>query len=122
MSSSITTVATAAEPARRTRRTYSQQQKTDYVARFAASGMTPPAFCREVGLSESTFSYWLRRQHRQQARGEVASFAQVQVRSEPAPASVAVSLQWPTGLRLEMGAADAATWRGLGLLLKTLQS
>jgi len=45
----------------------SQAEWQHILERFEASGMTQAAFCREQGLSVSTFGYWKRRlgEHRQ---------------------------------------------------------
>jgi len=125
---SPTTTSPAVETAPRGRRVYTQQEKADYLALFEKSEMTQADFCQEMGLNESTFSVWVRA-----ARGETnvtktnivaPQFAEVRLSAptttETTPAAVTVQL--PSGMKIEVNAATDAVWQGLGLLLKTLPS
>jgi hypothetical protein len=62
-----------------------------------------------------TFSVWRRR-----AEEAVPVFAEVQL-ATPMPNSVA-TLYLPNGAKLDVPVGAEATWHGLGLLLKSLQS
>lgn len=117
--SSGATEATAA----RTRRIYSPQEKADYLALFEQNGVTQADFCKEMSISEATFSFWRRAAREETASSESgAQFAEVQLSAPKAAETAAVTVHLPNGVKLEVPAACEAAWRGLGLLLKTLQS
>ena len=86
------------------------------MAQFDRSGLTQTAFCRRAKIHLSTFSLWRRRPDA--ATGP--TFAEVRL-SAPVPGCT-VTLHLPSGAKLEVGAGTEATWLGLGVLLKHLQS
>jgi hypothetical protein len=118
----IPTAEPAASEARaRPRRVCTAEQRADYLARFPPSGLTQAQFCRECGLSESTFSQW-RHAARASAERRSTQFAEVQMSTPPSAATAAtLRLHFPGGATLETSATTDAAWRGLGLLLKSFQ-
>ncbi len=120
-----TTTTPAAETATKSRKVYSPQEKAEYLALFDQGGMTPADFCRELSLSETTFSLW-RRQARAGASSaeSIPQFAEVHVAAptKTGEAPAAVTLHLPGGAKLEVSAGTDAMWQGLGLLLKTLHT
>jgi transposase-like protein len=114
----------AAEAATKSRKVYTAQERADFLALFEQGGMSPADFCREMSLSETTFSMW-RRQAREGTGGtESVQFAEVQVSATVRTTSElpTVTLHLPGGARLEVGHASEATWQGLGSLLKILNA
>ena len=99
----------------RVRRAFTPQQRQRYLERFRCSGLSQAQFCRGAKLHPVTFSVWRRR-----AEESVPVFAEVQL-ATPMPSSIA-TLYLPTGAKLEVPVGAESTWRGLGLLLKSLQS
>jgi transposase-like protein len=112
---------TTTEGAPRTRRVYSPQEKTDYLALLEQGGLTPADFCREMGLNEATFSLW-RRTAREGTGSEESTptFAEVQLSPSRPGEAAAVTVLLPSGAKIEVSAATDAVWKGLGLMLKTL--
>jgi hypothetical protein len=102
----------------RKRRVYTADERRAYVERFERSGLTEVEFCRRTNLHPMTFSLW-----RRKAQPVAPAFAQVRV-SEPMPVASAGAavLHLAGGARLEVAVGNDAAWRGLGALLKSLQS
>jgi hypothetical protein len=86
------------------------------LARFERSGLSATEFCRQARLHLSTFSQW------RQRSGAEAQPAFAEVRLSSAGAAGPVTLHLPSGAKLEVPAPTEATWLGLGLLLKSVQS
>lgn len=102
---------------KRRRQVYTQEQRSDYLARFERSGMSQMTFCRRAKIHPATFSLWRRTARSGTAGGGgVPAFAEVQV-SPPCPTS-AVTLHLPGGAKLEVASGTDVMWQGLGLLLK----
>lgn len=123
---STTTAVACATPSAdmpRSRRVYTPQEKAEYHALFEQSGMTQVDFCREMGINESTFSLWCRTA-REEPSVAAPQFAEVQLSAPTTGETTAatVTVQLPSGAKLEVNAATDAVWQGLGLLLKALQS
>lgn len=104
---------------RRKRRRFTVEQRQDYIARFGRSGLSASEFCRREQLHAATFSLWRQRTKTSSA----PAFAEVHV-AAPAPAltNSAAVLVLPCGARLELALDGDASWHGLGVLLKSLQS
>ena len=100
----------------RRRRVYTRQQRLEHLERFEHSGLSQTHFCRRAKIKVSTFSLWRR------AAKVAASPAFAQVRLSPPIATGDAMLHLPGGVRLEVSVGNDATWVGLGLLLKALQS
>lgn len=98
------------------RRVYSRPQRLEYLAQFDRSGLSATDFCQQAGIHLSTFSQW-RRKSRPQAEPGFA-----EVRLSAGSASCPLTLHLPSGAKVEVSAPTEASWRGLGLLLKSLQS
>lgn len=116
-------ITTPAAEAARSRKVYSPQERTDYLALFEQGGMSPADFCREMSLNEATFSLWRRQARESAGSTESVQFAEVQVTTATVRTTSelhSVTLHLPGGARLEVSGASEATWQGLGLLLKTL--
>lgn len=109
------------DAAPKTRRVYTAQEKADYLALFEQGGMTPADFCREMSLHEATFSLW-RRTAREPGSAAAAApaFADVQVATAKADAVPSVTVQFPSGARLEVNAPTESSWSGLVQLIKAL--
>jgi transposase-like protein len=121
------TVATNPKP--RSRRCWTEQDKTECLALFAQSGLSAADFCRQRGISAATFSQW-----RRQARsGEAPSvenavhFAQVcltapEADEHPSPTTTAaaVTIHLLGGVRLEAAVGTDPLW--LAQLLKRVAS
>ena len=58
---------------------YSPQERADYLALFEQSAMSPADFCREMSLSETTFSLWRRQAREGAGCAESVQFAEVQM-------------------------------------------
>jgi transposase-like protein len=101
------------------RRVFTALQRQDNVERFGRSGLSQAKFCRRVKIPPATFSLWRRR-----AEVPRPAFATVEASaSVPAPHdTTAVILHLANGARLEVPIGAEATWRGLGTLLKSLQT
>ena len=115
----------AAEAATRSRRVYTAQEKTEHLALFEQSGMSPADFCREMSLNEATFSLWRRQARESAGSTESVQFAEVQVSTTTVRTTselTVATLHLAGGVRLEVSNLGEATWQGLGLLLKTLNT
>ena len=100
----------------RHRRAYTQQQRSQHLAHFERSGLSPAEFCRRAKIHLSTFSLW---RHGTKAASAPA-FAQVRLTgSDPIAGAM---LHLPGGAKLEVTVGTDAAWVGLGRLLKSLQS
>jgi transposase-like protein len=101
------------------RRRFTEQERSAYLARFERSGLSATEFCRRAKIHMSTFSFW----RRTSAGRPLAAptFAEVRLNGT-SPMTGAVTLHLPSGARLEVPAGTEAAWRGLGLLLKSLDS
>lgn len=125
MTRAIACATPSADPAPRIRRVYTSQEKAEHLALFEQSGMTQGDFCREMGISGSTFSLWRRRPREEAGSAEsTPQFAEVQLSAPTTGATTAatVTVHLPGGAKIEVNAATDVVWQGLGLLLKTLQS
>jgi hypothetical protein len=101
------------------RRRFTEQERSKYVARFEGSGLSATEFCRRAKIHLSTFSLWRRAST---VRPMAApTFAEVRLNGI-SPMTGAVTLHLPSGARLEVAVGAEDTWRGLGLLLKSLDS
>jgi transposase-like protein len=107
----------------RKRRTFTPQQRQQYVEQFRGCGLSQAEFCRRAGLCPVTFSLWRRTRKR-----TTAVFAEVQL-AAPAPRGSdapvlggAAVLQLRDGARLEVAMGGESAWAGLGVMLKALQS
>ncbi len=104
------------------RRRYTTEERIELVEQQERSGLSQAAFCRRVNIHPVTFSGW-----RRVLKRSTPAFAEVQV-SAPrsngtAPAmSGAAVLHLPTGATLEVAVGSESAWRGLGVMLKSLQS
>lgn len=108
----ITTPSLPARPAARRRRRWSAEQKADYLAQFAASGATATEFCREQGLSATTFCGWCRREARQ-AAGRRGKFAKVYLENRaPSTAAGGVTIYCPGGISLAATPGLDPVWLG----------
>jgi hypothetical protein len=88
----------------------------EHLERFERSGLSQAEFCRRARIHAATFSLW-----RRTAKSTPApAFAEVQL--GPVPSTGAAMLHLPSGAKLEVPVGSDATWIGLGLLLKSLQS
>lgn len=115
----------AAEAATRSRKVYTPQEKTEFLALFEQSAMSPADFCREMSLNEATFSLWRRQARDSASSTESVQFAEVQVSTTTVRTTSELpvaTLHLPGGARLEVSDLSEATWQGLGLLLKTLNA
>jgi hypothetical protein len=101
------------------RRRFTEEERSKQLARFERSGLSARKFCLGAKIHLSTFSRW----RRTGAIRPVAAPTFAEVRLNGAlPMTGAVTLQLPSGAKLEVAAGTEATWRGLGLLLKSLES
>jgi transposase-like protein len=100
----------------RTRQVYTHQQRAEYLAQFARSGLSQTEFCRRAQIHIATFSLWRR------AVRAATSPAFAEVRLSAPSASGIATLHLPSGAKLEVTLGPDAMWLGLGLLLKRLQS
>lgn len=96
---------------------FTPEERQGYVEQHGRSGLTQAEFCRRVKIHPMTFSLWRRR-----AKPAAPAFAEVQV-SGPVPVVTggAAMLHLPGGARMEVALGDEAAWRGLGVMLKSLQ-
>lgn len=102
----------------RRRRVFTPQQRQAHMERFRRSGLTQAEYCRRAKLSAMTFSLW-----RRLAKPAASAFAEIKVsESAPVVSAGAAVLHLPGGARLEVAVGSDAAWRGLGSLLKSLQS
>jgi transposase-like protein len=104
----------------RTRVTWTPAERAEWLVLFEKSGRTAAEFCRDNDLSPATLSFWLRQQQAPDT-GEEAALVEV-----PMPAlsaltcsSVAVKMQLPSGIHLEILAGTDLAW--LAQLLRALQ-
>jgi len=88
----------------------------EHLERFERSGLSQVEFCRRAKLHVATFSLWRRTAKPTRA----PAFAEVQLGA--ALSSGTATLHLPSGAKLEVTIGTEAAWRGLGLLLQTLQS
>ncbi len=109
----------------RRKKQYAQEQRRDYVARFARSGLKQAEFCRRAKLHPMTFSLWRRKAL--PPSPTTTGFAEVEVSlpdsiaGEPAPAGAAV-LYLRGDVRLEVPLNHPGAWTGLGLMLRAYHS
>jgi hypothetical protein len=104
----------------RKRRVFTPQQRQEHVERFRRSGLRQAEFCRRAKLHPMTFSLWRRR-----AESAAPAFAEVQL-SGPIPMAAAGAgaaiLHLTGGARMEVALGGEAAWRGLGVMLRSLQA
>ena len=82
------------------RKRYLESERRELVRKYGRSGMTQAAFCRANGLSDVTFSKWVRARGGKNRGPGAAGFAEVEV----APPIV-------IGLALEVVRADGSVFR-----------
>ena len=108
----------------RVRRHWSLEEKAEYLALFAESGLSQAEYCEQMGLSPATFSMW-RRQSRVESPAEAASdptFAEVLVAApgacvSPPLAAPPVVIHLTGGTKIEVAVGTDPLW--LARLLKT---
>ncbi len=104
----------------RRRRSWSPEQKADYLAQFAASGTTAEEFCRDRGLSSATFSGWRHRRQTRNAAPGRRKFAEVRIETAaPSTATSGVTLHCPGGISLIATPGIDPIW--LGRLVQVLR-
>ncbi len=97
---------------------FTPQQRQEYLEWFGRSGLTQAQFCREAKLHAMTFSRWRRR-----AAAAVPAFAEVRVSTpRESPLGTAAILHLAGDVKLQVSLGCEAAWRGLGVLLKSLQA
>ena len=124
------------------RRTFTDDERADWVSRFRSSGLTQPEFAREHGLKLGTLQRWLygrgapaarKRKptvpapgdgshridrtavpiHRKLGRAPSATFREVMLPAPgPGSAGWAAEVAWPGGVTVRFGAGAEAAWMG----------
>jgi transposase-like protein len=121
------------------RRTFTDDERADWVLRFRSSGLTQPEFAREHGLKLGTLQRWLygrgapaarKRKppvpdrshrtsrtavaiHRKPGRAPSATFREVMLPPlGPGSAGWAAEVTWPSGVTVRFGAGAEAAWIG----------
>lgn len=96
------------------RRIRTVEERNEYVALFAKSGLSAAAFCREHGLSEQGFYYWRKMAPRARLVATTAEsaprFAEVAVTSASTTGAICIHL--PAGLSVEVHGGTDAAWLG----------
>lgn len=113
--------------AKRTRCTWSAEERAEWLALFEKSGRGVSEFCRENDLPETTLSLWRRQLRTEHAGSEEAALVEVpqaQLNAARAPSSApaahaAVRIRLPGGVEMEVAAGTDALW--LAGLLRALQ-
>jgi transposase-like protein len=102
--------------ARRSRRNWSAEQRTQWLEQFERSGRSVREFCEENGLSKTTLSHW-RRRAKKDARevgrkgSPLVEVSRAQLSAVVVPgAAVRVSLA--IGLEMHVSEGTDATWLG----------
>lgn len=96
---------------RLTRRHWTAEEKTEYLALFAESDLSAMEFCREFAIPPATFALW----RRQAREAEASTFARVEV--VPAPSAVVsmdagmitITLRSARGHEAQMAGLDVST-------------
>jgi transposase-like protein len=101
---------TEPQTSKRSRMTWSAQERAEWLALFSKDGQTAADFCRSNGLSPATLSAWLRQSKvggdDEGALVELpASARHALVERDPIMAVIA-----PNGLRVEINSAVDRTW------------
>jgi len=114
------------------RRTFTDDERADWVLRFRSSGLTQPEFAREHGLKLGTLQRWLYgrgaqaatqrkplvpapgdRSHRKPGRAPSATFREVRLPPlGPGSAGWVAEVTWPSGVTVRFGAGAEAAWIG----------
>ena len=90
--------------------------------RFAASGLSVRAFCRQEQAPESAFYFWRRtlRQREAASSGAVPAFLPVALREEIPRSPAAVAIELGSGLTIRF--SDSASVERIAALVRALQS
>jgi len=108
---------TSIPKAPRSRVNWTASERAEWLALFEKSGQTAAEFCRDNDLSPATLSFWLRQQVAPEPEQEPA-LVEVMMPLSTAPASAAVTIQLPSGLRMAITAGTDPKW--LAQLLRVL--
>jgi transposase-like protein len=110
---------TSIPKAPRSRVNWTASERAEWLALFEKSGQTAAEFCRDNDLSPATLSFWLRQQVAPEPEQEPALVeVMMPALSSTASASAAVTIQLPSGLRMEITAGTDPKW--LAQLLRVL--
>lgn len=100
----------------RSRVNWTAAERAEWLALFEKGGQTAAEFCRDNDLSPATLSFWLRQQAAPESHDEPALVEVPMPALSTAPA--AVTIQLPSGLRMEITAGTDPKW--LAQLLRVL--
>lgn len=77
---------------------------TRRLAAFEGSGLSRRAWCKAQGVNVHTLDYWCRRLRASPTGDRCAGLMPIMVRAEvpSSPMSVAMTFEWPSGLRLRV--------------------
>jgi transposase-like protein len=109
---------TSIPKAPRSRVNWTAPERAEWLALFEKSGQTAAEFCRDNDLSPATLSFWLRQQGAPEPEQEPALVEVMMPTPSTAPASAAVTVRLPSGLRMEITAGTDPKW--LAQLLRVL--
>ena len=96
------------------RRRFTKEERSKWLIRFRSSGLTQREFAARNGLKWGTLVQWLARERR--ASTPPSSFVEVALPPVGSSEDWVAELNWPSGLRLRLGASAPRNW--LGMILK----
>lgn len=98
--------------AKRGRRSWSAQERAQWLERFERSGCGVRQFCEENGLSKTTLSYW-RRRARKGASGARSTLVEVpRAQWSAAAPGTAVTMSLSSGLEMHVPEGTDTAWLG----------